>query len=123
DFNVVDHRVGEDVEVGRADRAARTGRRHAATVEQDQGTGRTQAAQRQSVDARAAVDDEAAESVVDLCRAAGDGGALEQAGSRGETGEGGLFAGDHLDRRHRVERVARNARTGDGDRAEFGGFV
>src|SRR5690606_36079134 len=44
DFDVVDRHVGQDVEVRRTDRTARARRRHAATVEQQQGAGGAQAA-------------------------------------------------------------------------------
>ncbi len=128
DFDAVDHRVRQHVEVGRADATTRTGRSDAAAVHQHQRTGRAQAAERHGVDARTTVDDEAAIGVVDLVRTTGDGGRLQDFSGRVETGCGRLVAGDQVDRVGTVELVATNARTDDGNflcftRRSLSGFV
>ena len=123
DLDAVDHDVRQHVQVGGTNGTARTGWRHAPAVQQQQGTGGAQAAQRQSVDTAAAVDHVAAVRVVDLRGACGDGVALQHAGRGVETSDGGLFAVDHLNRRDRVERVAGDARAGDGDLLQVGGLL
>ncbi|MNX57737.1 hypothetical protein D3C86_885600 [compost metagenome] len=115
DFDALDHGGRQDVQVSRADRTARTGRSDATAVQQQQGAGGAQAAQRQGVRARSAVGDEAAVGVVDLVRAAADGGALQNFRGRGEAGERAFLTGHDLDRRRRVVVVATQTRTDDDD--------
>ncbi|MNS56216.1 hypothetical protein D3C72_890690 [compost metagenome] len=115
DFDAVDHGGRQDVQVGRADRTARAGRRDATAVQQHQGAARAHAAQADGVGAGAAVGDVAAVGVVDLRRAAGDGRALQRFRGRGEALQGGFFTRHDLGRRRGVEIVATNARADDDD--------
>ncbi|MNQ65169.1 hypothetical protein D3C85_796180 [compost metagenome] len=115
DFDAVDHGGRQDVQVGRTDRAARTGGRDATAVQQHQGAARAHAAQADGVGAGAAVGDVAAVGVVDLRRAAGDGRALQRFRGRGEALQGGFFTRHDLGRRRGVVVVAANARTDDDD--------
>ncbi len=115
DFHAVDHRGRQDVQVGSANRATRTGRRHAAAVKQHQGTARAHAPQTDGVGTRPTVGDEATIGIVDLRRTAGDGGRLQGFRGRGEALQGGFFARHDLGRRRSIEVVAADARTNDDD--------
>ena len=85
-------------------------------VEQQQGTSRAQASQRQSICAGTAIGDVAAVRVVDLRCAIGNGRALQCAGRGVEPGECRFFLGDDGDRLGRTESVAADARSDDGNR-------
>ncbi|MNQ46304.1 hypothetical protein D3C85_601170 [compost metagenome] len=123
DFDAVDHGGRQDVQVGRTDRAARTGGRDATAVQQHQGAARAHAAQADRVGAGAAVRDVAAVRAVDLRGAARDGRALQSFRGRGEALQRRFFARHDLGRRRGVIVVAANARTDDNDFVERRGFL
>ena len=95
----------------RAYRPARCGDRSAAPA-----CGSPQGREARRVGARTAVGDEAAEGVVDLGGAVGDGIALQRFGGRVEASLRAFFARDDGDVLTGVEGVATDARTDDEDR-------
>ena len=126
DVDPLDRRTRNDVEVERADLAARAGRAGATIIQKDERALGAEAAQRDRVDAGAAFDDEAVELVVQLDRAGGDRGALDDLRGVDQTFEGRDFRGDDRDRGGRGERVAAQERAGDRDLAKataFGAFL
>ena len=115
DFDMVDHRVRQDVEVGGPDAAARAGRSDPPAVDHHQGATCAETPQRKRLSAGAAVGDESAIGAVDLRGAAGDRRALQKV-SRGRIATDGHFlTRDHLDRRGRIEDIAVNARAHNHD--------
>ena len=115
DFDALDDRLRNDVEVERRNGAARTRRTRTLAVDQNQRAGVTATAKVDRLGADTAVCDEVLEGVVELGRARSQRRALQQRSGVDEAFERCGFGRDHLDRRGRCEFVARDERAGNND--------